>query len=373
MNKIPYTKPSITQHEVKYVTDAIKNGWGSRCYEYIKRFETEFGEYIGCKYCESTSSCTGALTLALAAAGVKKDDEVIVPDITWVASATTSVHLGAKPVFVDVIPETWCIDPDKIEKEITKKTKAIVVVHLYGNLAEMAEILAIAKKHNLIVIEDAAEAIGSEYKGKKAGSIGDIGVFSFHGTKTMTTGEGGMLVTNNESLFQKVKMLNDQGRDPKIRKAFWSQILGYKFKMSNLQAALGVAQLERLDELIKKKREIFEHYKKRLSDVKGILLNPEQEYAKNSYWMPTVIFDKSLNIDREKLIAYFKEKNVDIRPFFYPISMFPFFETKKMNVVSYDIYKRGINLPSFPDMTREEIDYVCENLKEYLNINNTQK
>jgi len=366
MKRIPYTRPSITKLEIDYVTDAITNGWGERCYDYIKKFEQRFGEYLGSKYCLATSSCTGALTIALATIGVKPGDEVIVPDITWVASATPIIHLGAKPVFVDVLPDTWCINPDKIEAAITKKTKAIVVVHLYGNLAEMDEIMDIAKKHDLIVIEDAAEALGSEYKGKKAGSIADMGVFSFHGTKMVTTGEGGMLVTNNETLFQKSTMLNDHGRDPKIRKAFWCDCLGYKFKMSNIQAALGVAQMERIEELLKRKIEIFQTYKKLLSDVKNISMNPEQEYAKNSYWMPTVIFDRKLNIDREKLISHFKERGVDIRPFFYPISMFPFLKKKEENVISYNLYYRGINLPTYHEISEEDMKLVSNILKEFM-------
>ena len=369
MKRIPYTRPSITDLEIRYVDDAIRTGWGEKCFDYIKKFEAKFKEYIGTKYSMATSSCTGALFLALASLGIKSGDEVIVPDISWVASATPAVHLGAKPVFVDVLPDTWCIDPNKIEEAITPNTKAIVAVHVYGNLAEMDDIMEIAKKHNLSVIEDAAESIGSEYKGKKAGSIGDMGVFSFHGTKMMTTGEGGMVVTNNEKFFEKLIMLNEQGRNPKIKKAFWSEILGYKFKMSNLQAALGLAQIERVDDLLQRKIEIFHIYKKNLSDIKNISLNAEPEYVKNSYWMPTLIFDKLLNIDREKLIQYFGERNIDVRPFFYPISLFPFFENKEENVVSYGIYNRGINLPSYHDMTDDEIELVCQTLKQYMEEN----
>ncbi len=192
MAKIPYAKPSISELEIKYVTDAITNGWAEHCYDYIKRLQISFQDYLGVKYALATSSCTGALHLALAALGIEEEDEVIVPDITWVASVVPVVYLKAKPVFVDILPDSWCIDPDKIEQAVTERTKAIVVVHLYGNLVEMDAVLEIARKYNLPVIEDAAEALGSEYKGKKAGSMGDFGVFSFHGTKTMTTGEGGM-------------------------------------------------------------------------------------------------------------------------------------------------------------------------------------
>jgi perosamine synthetase len=236
----------------------------------------------------------------------------------------------------------------------------------------MDEIMKIAKKHNLYVIEDAAEALGSEYKGEKVGSMGDIGVFSFHGAKTCTTGEGGMLVTDNEELFRKASTLNNAGRNPESKKVFYADMIGYKYKMSNLQAALGLAQLERIEELVDRKRQIFYEYKEKLSDLLGISINPEPPHIKNSFWMPTVIFDKSLNIDRKKLIDFFKEKNVDIRPFFYPVSSFPIFEKNEKNVVSYNIYYRGINLPSYHDITSEEIEYVCNLLKEFIEKNETK-
>src|SRR6185437_401036 len=201
--KIAINKPSITDLEIGYVNDAIRNGWGSKCYEYIYRFEKQFAEYLESKFALATSSCTGAIHLALMALGIKAGDEVIAPDITWIASIEPVLYIGAKPVLVDVLPDTWCIDPEKAEAAITERTKAILVVHLYGNVVEMDKILALAKKYNLVVIEDAAEGLGSEYKGRKAGSMGDAGVFSFHGTKTVSTGEGGMIVTNREEVWQR--------------------------------------------------------------------------------------------------------------------------------------------------------------------------
>ena len=236
--KIPINKPSITELERTYVNDAVANGWGEKCYNYINLFENKFAQYQNSKYALATSSCTGAIHLALMALGVNAGDEVIVPEITWIASVEPVLYIGAKPVFVDVLRDSWCIDPKKMEAAITHKTKAIIVVHVYGNMCNMDEIMSIAKKHNLLVVEDAAEALGSEYNGKKAGSIADVGVFSFHGTKTMTTGEGGMLVTNNESVCEKAKILNDHGRNPKDpeNKMFWMRDYGYKYKMSNLIA-----------------------------------------------------------------------------------------------------------------------------------------
>ena len=365
LKHISITRPSITDLEISYVNDAISYGWGSKCYDYIHRFEKEFADYQEIKFALATSSCTGAIHLALMALGVEAGDEVIVPDITWIATVEPILYLGAKPVFVDVLPDSWCLDPSKMREAITTKTKCIIPVHLYGNLVEMDEIMSIAKEHELVVLEDAAEGLGSLYKGKKAGSIGDAGVFSFHGTKTISTGEGGMFVTSREEVFKKAKILNDHGRDPEIGKTYWMQQYGYKYKMSNLQAAMGCAQIERAQELVERKREIFGWYKALLKDIPCIM-NSEAIHSKNSYWMPTAIFDKSLDLDREGLFKYMKEHNIDSRPFFYPLSSLPMFNTDRENIVSYDIYKRGVNLPSYHELTKQDVEYVCQNIEKFL-------
>lgn len=367
MKNIPINKPSITELEIAYVNDAITNGWGEKCYDYIYRFEKQFSEYLGCKYGLATSSCTGAIHLALMAMGVQQGDEVIVPDITWIATTEPVLYIGAKPVFVDVIADTWCIDPVKIEQAITPKTKAIIVVHLYGNVCEMDEIMAIAQKHNLVVLEDAAEGLGSEYKGHKCGSIAHAGVFSFHGTKTMTTGEGGILVTNHEEIYEKAKVLNDHGRNPKDpeHKMFWMRDYGYKYKISNLQAALGCAQIERIEELVAKKRQIFEWYKAALKNFPG-RLNPEPEYTKNSYWLPTLVINKNINFNRDRFFAVCRQNSIDSRPFFYPLSSLPMFESQPENKIAYDIYARAINLPSFHDMELEDVNRVVDCLNYFL-------
>lgn len=359
-NKIPINKPSITNIEIDCVNDAIATGWGDKCYDYIYKFENEFAKYQNSKFALATSSCTGAIHLALMALGIKAGDEVIVPDITWIASVEPILYIGAKPVFVDILKDTWCIDPNKIRAAITSKTKAIIVVHLYGNLCEMSEIMEIAKLNNLVVLEDAAEGLGSEYNDRKAGSIGDAGVFSFHGTKTMTTGEGGMLVTNNECVFEKAKVLNDHGRNAKDpeNKMFWMREYGYKYKMSNIQAALGCAQINRIEELVTKKRLIFNWYNDILKDL-PCKLNPEQSHTKNSYWLPTIIFDKKINFDREAFFKMMKDNGIDSRPFFFPLTSLPMFEEKKLNVVAYDIFERGINLPSYHDLTYENVEIIC--------------
>ena len=363
--KIVITKPSITDLEISYVNDAITTGWGSKCYDYILRFEKQFAEFQGTEFALATSSCTGAIHLALMALGVKAGDEVILPDITWIASVEPILYIGAKPVMVDVLPDTWCIDPEKVEAAITSKTKAIIVVHVYGNLVDMDAIMKIAKRHDLIVLEDAAEGLGSEYKGKKAGSIGNAGVFSFHGTKTISTGEGGMIVTNDLKVYERAKILNDHGRDPKIGKTFWMEDYGYKYKMSNLQAAMGCAQIERAKELVDKKRMVFSWYREFLSDFPGTL-NPEYPGTINSYWMPTVVVEENTNFDREALISFMKENMIDTRPFFYPLSSLPMFEGRPENSVSYNIHHRGINLPSHHDLTIADVKLVCDVLKKFL-------
>jgi perosamine synthetase len=367
MKKFLHTRPSIGDLEKKFVYDAIDNGWGDHCYDYIYKFQDSYKSYLDVKYAMATSSCTGAIHIALKALDIKIGDEVIVPDATWIASIAPITYLSAKPIFVDVLDSTWCIDPKKIEKAITPKTKAIIVVHLYGNMCEMDEIMKIAKKNNLYVIEDSAEAIGSEYKGKKAGSIGDFGVFSFHGTKTITSGEGGMLVTNNKNLFEIASILHDHGRDSKIKKDLWVEKIGFKYKMSNLQAALGYAQMQRIDELVNKKIEIFNIYKYNLHNIKGIRLNSEAEYVKNTYWMPTIILDEKLGIDRDQMMIDLDATGIPLRPFFYPVSSCPEFEKISNNILSIQLGKNGINLPSYFDMTNEDIKQVSSNIIRYLN------
>ncbi len=314
----------------------------------------------------ATSSCTGALHLGLRASGIGPGDEVIIGDINWIASAAPVTYLGAKPVFVDVSADSWCVDPAVIEAAITPATRAIIVVHLYGNLAELDAILAIAKKHQLLVVEDAAEALGSEYRGRRAGTIGDFGVFSFHGTKTVSTGEGGMFVTNDEKLFATAGMLADHGRDPAIRKKYWAEQIGFKYRMSNLQAAMGLAQIERAAELVSRKRSIFARYQERLSELDDLALNPEPSHTSNSYWMPTAVFGESWNLDRDALCTALDQLNIDLRPFFHPLSALPMFENVPENRVAFSISPRGVNLPSYHDMGDDDIDYVASAITSWL-------
>jgi perosamine synthetase len=357
MSKIYYTKPSITELEIRYATDAATNGWGERCYEYIARFESSFREHLGVKYAIATSSCTGAMHMGLAAIGIMAGDEVILGDINWIASAAPITYLGAKPIFVDVLPGSWCLNPAKVEAAITSRTKAIIAVHLYGNLCDMDALLAIGEKHGIPVIEDAAEAIGSEWFGKRAGSMGAFGTFSFHGTKTITTGEGGMFVTQDESLYEKVLTLSNHGRARNQAKQFWPDMVGFKYKMSNIQAAIGCAQMERIDDLIAGKRRIFSYYTEHFRDL-PLKVNPEPVGTKNGFWMPSIVVNEDVPFERETLLTAFKADNIDGRVFFWPLSMLPIFERKQENAVSYGLYKRAINLPTYHDLTVGEMDRV---------------
>lgn len=359
-SRILYTKPSITELEVAYATDAAANGWGDRCYEYIDRFERSFREHLNVKHAIATSSCTGALHMGMAALGIGPGDEVILADTNWIATAAPIVHLGAKPVFVDILPDSWCLDPECVERAITPRTKAIVAVHLYGNLCDMDRLLAIGQKHGIPVIEDAAEAIGSVYHGKRAGSMGAFGAFSFHGTKTLTTGEGGMFVTNDDQVYERVLTLSNHGRARGQTKQFWPDVVGFKYKMSNIQAAIGCAQIERVEELILKKREIFSYYRERLDGVPGVALNPEPLGVTIGAWMPTAVFSPETGVTREKLQAAYTALGIDARVFFYPLSSLPMFPKSGRNFHAYDIPGRAINLPSYHDMTTADQDRVTE-------------
>lgn len=358
MTRIHYTKPSITDLEVAYATDAARNGWGERCYEYIGKFERAFADHLGVKHAIATSSCTGAIHLGLAALNVGPGDEVILADINWIASVAPITYMGATPVLVDILPDTWCLDPAKVEAAITPRTKAILAVHIYGNLCDMDALLEIGNRHGIPVIEDAAEAIGSQWRGKRAGSMGKFGTFSFHGTKTITTGEGGMFVTNDDALYERVLTLSNHGRARSQTKQFWPDEVGYKYKMSNIQAAIGLAQVERIEELIAGKRRIFLLYRENLADL-HLAMNPEAAGTTNGYWMPTIVLEKNSALTRETLLAEFKQNEIDGRVFFWPLSELPYFPSRPENVIAHDIFYRAINLPTYHDMDTQDLQHVC--------------
>ncbi len=369
--RIFYTKPSIGEAEVAAVTAAARDGWGERCYESIQQFEALFGAFVGTKHAIATSSCTGALHMGLAALGIGPGDEVILADINWIASAAPITYLGATPVFVDVLADSWCLDPAKVEAAITPHTKAIIAVHIYGNLCDMDALLQIGDDYNIPVIEDAAEAIGSRWlapasrsgQAQHAGSRGLFGTFSFHGTKTLTTGEGGMLVTSDGDFHQKVLALSNHGRIAGESKQFWPGLIGFKYKMSNIQAALGCAQMARIDELIARKRQIFAYYHAALAGLPGVSMNPEPAGTENGYWMPTIVFSPELGVSREALLAACQAANIDGRVFFWPLSGLPMFTAQAANQTAYGLPARAFNLPSYHDLTTAEQDRVISVVK----------
>ena len=363
--RIHYTKPSITGLEIRYANDAVTNGWGERCYEYIERFEASFKRHLGVRHAIATSSATGALHMGMAGLGIGPGDEVILADINWIASVAPIVHLGATPVLVDVSRDSWCLDPAAVEAAITPRTRAILAVHLYGNLCDMDALGAIAARHGVHLVEDAAEAIGSVWHGRRAGSMGAFGAFSFHGTKTLTTGEGGMFVTDDDALHQRVLTLSNHGRARGETRQFWPERIGYKYKLSNVQAAIGCAQLERIDELVAGKRRVFDGYREALAGL-PVTLNPEPPGTTNGYWMPTPVADEHAGFDRERLLAAFAADNIDGRVFFWPLSSLPPFEGSAANPVAANLHHRAINLPSYHDLRADDIARVADVVAAHL-------
>jgi perosamine synthetase len=363
-NEILTAGPSISTREISYVTDAVTLGWNSRHSDYITRFEKSFAEYVGAKYAMATSSCTGALHLSLMAIGIGPGDEVIVPDVTWVATASAVMYTGAKPVFADINENDWTINLDSIRSLINNKTKAIMPVHLYGYGAAMNQIMQIAHEHNLYVIEDAAPAIGTEVNGKRAGTFGDFGCFSFQGAKLLVTGEGGMLVTDNEELFKRAKKDQDHGRKPGT---FWIDELGHKYKMNNITAALGLAQIERAENQIFRKRRINSWYMENLSDIGSIAFQGETSGTSSICWMTSFTLNEGSPISRDELIHSLKQDGIDSRPVFPAISQYPIWQYEpEIQPNAMKIGSTGINLPSGVMLGKSAIERVCVSIRKAL-------
>ncbi|MBN2013889.1 MAG: DegT/DnrJ/EryC1/StrS aminotransferase family protein [Candidatus Altiarchaeota archaeon] len=348
---IPVAEPSLGKEELEKVVKALESGWISSKGEYIIEFEKGFAGYCGCEYGVATSNGTTALHLALSALGVKKGDEVLVPTLTFISTANAVAYTGAKPVFVDSHPRYWCMDPEKLRKKITEKTKAVIPVHLYGHPCDMDPIKEITEEHDLCIVEDAAEAHGAEYKGRKVGSFSDISCFSFYGNKIITTGEGGMCLTDDRELMEKMRILRDHGMDP--GKKYWHDVIGFNYRMTNLQAAVGVAQLEKLDSFVEKKREIAALYNSLLQDS-NVKLPPEEDWAKNVYWMYSILSEK-----RDHLIEKLREKGIESRPFFPPIHQQPCHLRREKMPVAERLSMNGLNLPSSVNLTEEEIKEIA--------------
>ena len=364
MNKlIPIAKPQILKSDIKLSTQAIKRGWNEKHLYYVNKFENDFKKKISSKFAIATSSCTGAITLALSSLKMKKGSEIILSNINWIATVSPIVNLGFKPVFCDIDQKNWCISPDEIKKKITRNTSAIIITHLYGNLCDIENIKKILKRKSIYLIEDAAEALGSKKYNKYAGTFGDFGCFSFHASKLITTGEGGMLVTNNKKFYQIAKKLSNHGRSNKNYKSYIPDEIGHKFKMTNPQAALGISQLKRLDKLVEKKREIFSYYKKKLN-FSFLKFNNEEINETNSYWL-TSLFVKKKKFNFKKFRKYMLKNKVDVRNFFPPLSTLKMFKTKKKFPNSKIIFLNSFNLPSHLDLKKNEQNRIIFLIKNF--------
>ena len=356
-HRIPVMTPLLNGNELAYVTECIKTGWISSQGSFVKKFEKNFGDFTGCGNSLAVSNGTVAIHLALEALGIGPGDEVIVPDITFAASINAVIYCGATPVIADVDSETWTISSNEIESLITPKTKGIMPVHLYGHPCDMDPIMEIARKHNLIVVEDCAEALGTLYKGKHVGTFGDAGTFSFFGNKTITTGEGGMVIFKDEKILNHATVLRDHGMSK--NKRYWHEFIGFNYRLTNLQAAIGVAQLERLDEFIEAKRRIAKIYNEGLKEINGIIIPPEKNWAFNGYWLYTFLVNESkFGVSRDDLIDKMIKNGVETRPLFFPLHVMPpyekFVRSGQKFPVSILLSQCGISLPSSVNIEERE-------------------
>ncbi len=368
MEPIYMAGPWVTEHEIKVVEDCMRNGWYN--YNYVETFQREFAAYHGRKYGIMTPNCTTAIHLLLAAMGIGPGDEVIAPENTWVGSTAGITYVGATPVFCDIESRHWCLDPESVERAITPKTKAIIAVDVFGNMPLFDELRAVADRHGVPLIEDAAEALGSTYKGTRAGKFGIASVFSFHRTKTLVTGGGGMLILDDDRLFERCMFLRDHGRKAE-GPAYFVYEVTFKYMPFNLQAAMGYAQFQRLDELVAKKRWIFEGYKQRLAGIDDIELNAEPEGGFNSVWITGLLIGRSYRMSKIDAMDRLKAMGLPTRPFFYPLSSLPAYpgcreRYEANNPHSYDICARGINLPGALIMTEPQVDRVCDGVRRLL-------
>ena len=360
---IPIAEPWLGAQERRLIEECTRSRWVSSKGHFVGAFERVFADYCGVKYGVATSSGTAALHLALACLNIGPGDEVIVPTLSFIATANPVTYCGAKPIFVDSLPDTWNLDPVGVKKAVTRRTRAIIVVHLFGHPAHMDEIQAIADKYGLHVIEDACEAHGSEYRGIRVGSMGTIGCFSFYGNKIVTTGEGGMLVTDNVSLANNARVLKDHGMS--TTRKYWHGRIGFNYRMTNLQAALGVAQMERIDRVIDRKRRNARLYNAMLADIPGIKLPQESQWARHVYWLYTVLIEDRYKGSRKQIVETLANRGIETRPVFYPISRMPPYRNgnNRQFPVAEKVSRTGLSLPSSPLLKHETIREICAILR----------
>jgi len=366
---IHWAGPSITEHEINIVEDAMRNGWYENSYDYVEKFQREFALYHDRKYGIMTPNCTTAIHLLLTALGISEGDEVILPECTWIATGAGITYLRATPIFCDIDSKNWCLNPRSVEKLITPKTKAVIAVDLYGNMPQYDELTKLCAHHQISLIEDSAESVGSTYKGIRAGKFGIGSVFSFHRTKTITTGEGGMLLLDDEKLYDRCMFLRDHGRKKDVM--YFNYEVTYKYMPFNVQAALGYAQFQRIEELVGLKRSQLRMYRERLGKIEDIFLNPEPEGGVNGAWITSVLFGKSHKLQTLEVVKKLAGMNIPARPFFYPLSSLPAYPIARakyepMNPVAYDISSRGINLPGSAILTEDQIDWICDGIKKLI-------
>lgn len=363
---IPVAVPDLSGNEKMYVNDCLDSTWISSNGSYISKFEEAFGTYIDREHAISCCNGTVALHLPLLALDIKQGDEVIIPSFTYIATANAVSYCGAKPVFADCLKDTWNIDPIDIERKITPRTKAVIPVHLYGNPCDMDAITDIAYNNNIYVIEDAAESHGATYKNKKTGSFGDAGTFSFFGNKIITTGEGGMIVTNNQELNERMRLLKGQGMDPNRR--YWFNQIGYNYRMTNIEAAIGLAQLENIDKHITARKRVAANYDKLFEGMEDYIV-PQQitKNAESVHWMYSVLLTKKSKISRDELISRLHNDGIETRPLFYPMHVMPpYYDQESDCIVSSEIAFNGLNLPTHAKLTDEDIDFIVNRIKEYV-------
>jgi len=368
MDKIYMAGADVGDLEIEYVVDALKNGWYEDKYYYCEKLQQEFADYHGRKYALMTPNCTTSLHLVLAALDIGPGDEILVPECTWIASVSPVVQCGATPIFCDIDPQSWCISVESIKASITSNTKGIIAVDLFGSMPEINEIQKICDDNGLFLIEDAAEALGTIYNGQRAGSFGIASTFSFHNTKTMTTGEGGMLLTDDVDLYEKCVPLRDHGRRP-TTKPYFNEMVAYKYMPFNVQAALGLAQFRRIEELVKIQRHHYEFYRNELSDL-DVQFNHEPENVFNSAWITGMVVGQEYNLNKHELMAALSEIGVPSRPFFYPLSSIPAFELENVynhkNNIAYDVSSRGINLPGAANLTDDQLKFISDGIRKVL-------
>lgn len=359
---IPVAGTYMTGHERKYVIDCLDTGWVSSLAPIIKKFEEKYAQFIGTTYASSTSNGTTALHLAYESCGIGPGDEVIMPNLTFIATANAAKYLGAKPVFVDVDNATWNIDPAQIEKKITPKTKAIVPVHLYGVPCDMKHIMEIAQKHGLKVIEDCAESHGASFGNKKLGAWGDAAAFSFYGNKIITTGEGGMITSNDPQIMDRIELLKNHGMRP--QKRYWHEVVGYNYRMTGLQAAFGMGQLDGIEDILQKKETIGREYHQRLQNIPGISLQETPSGGKRVYWMVNVRVASEFGKTRDQLADELKKKGIDTRTLFFPMTELPLYQSSELFPVTHNISREGLTLPSGTGLSTSQIERVAHAVRE---------